>query len=211
MGESTNVKQQVIIIHGGDTHRTYRGYLAFLKKQPLNYTKLVKGGWKDHLQKELGRRFEVVQLKMPNPLNARYVEWKIMFRKLIPFLKGRPILVGHSLGSIFLAKYLSENKFPKKVRATLLVAAPYNNDLRKSSHKQLRADFALPKSLARFEKQGGKIFLYQSKDDPVVPFSHFEKYEKALTRAQGRIFKNRSHFGQEKFPELARTIKKLSK
>lgn len=203
------MKQQVIVIHGGDTHRTYREYLTYLKKYRLNYSRLTKGGWKENLQKSLGRRFETVLLKMPNPLNARYAEWKIMFQKIIPFLRGKPILIGHSLGGIFLAKYLSENKFRKKIRATFLIAAPYDNDSGRKVNQSL-VDFVLPRKLTGFEKQGGLILLYQSEDDPVVPFPHLGKYQRALPRAVSVTFKNRGHFSQEKFPELVRDIKKLS-
>jgi len=41
------------------------------------------------------------------------------------------------------------------------------------------ADFVLPATLEKFEKQGGRIFLYHSEDDSVVPFVDFEKYKKA--------------------------------
>jgi hypothetical protein len=51
---------------------------------------------------------------MPNPMNARYNEWKILFKKIVLLLDDNVILIGHSLGAIFLVKYLSENKFPKK-------------------------------------------------------------------------------------------------
>jgi hypothetical protein len=202
------MKQQIIVIHGGDTHRTYREYLVALKKYKLNYRNLTQGGWKENLQSALGSKFEVELLKMPNPLNARYVEWAIMFRKLLPFLKGRPIFVGHSLGGIFLAKYLSENRLPKKMRATFLVAAPYGNDRRRIRNRSL-ADFILPKSLVRFQRQCRDIFLYQSEDDLSVPFSHLDKYRRALPEAHPVIFKNRGHFSQRTFPELVRHIKKL--
>jgi len=104
-----------------------------------------------------------------------------------------------------LAKYLSENKFPKKILATFLVSPPYDN---KGMNESL-GDFVLPKSLDRLNKQGGKIFIYQSKDDPVVPYSHLGKYKKALPNAIIREFKKRGHFDQPKFPELIKDIKSL--
>ncbi|PIV10195.1 MAG: hypothetical protein COS49_01910, partial [Candidatus Portnoybacteria bacterium CG03_land_8_20_14_0_80_41_10] len=50
---------------------------------------------------------------------------------------------------------------------------------------------------------------YQSKDDKVVPYSHLEKYKKALPNAIIREFKKRGHFDQPKFSELIKDIKGL--
>lgn len=138
-------------------------------------------------------------------MNAKYSEWKIMFDKLRPFFKNDLALIGHSLGGIFLAKYLSENKFPKKIRATFLVAAPYCD----KNSKYSLGDFSLPENLNKFRKQGGEIFICHSQDDPFVSFADFKKYKHALPEAKEMIFKNRKHFNQTEFPELAGQIKKL--
>jgi len=121
-------------------------------------------------------------------------------------LRDRVVLIGHSLGGIFLAKYLSENDFPKKISATYLIAAPYDAE---DSEYSL-ADFTLPKSLEKLRRQGGKIFIFQSEDDPVVPFPNSEKYLRALPNAKKMVFKNNGHFSQEKFPELIESVKKIS-
>jgi hypothetical protein len=115
------------------------------------------------------------------------------------------ILLGHSLGGIFLAKYLSENKFPKKILAIFLISAPYED---KDADYSL-CDFILPKSLSRLQKQGDKIFLYHSKDDSVVPFADLEKYKQAIPGAKAVIFKNKGHFDQAEFSELIRNIRNL--
>ena len=199
------MKKQVVVIHGGDTFDTYKEYLAFLKSYKLTLEKLQPNRWKDTLHKKLGRNFEVLSPKMPNSMNAKYREWKVFFRKVLPFVKNYSVLVGSSLGGIFLAKYLSENKFPKKILATFLIAAPYYD--KDSNYSP--GDFNLPKILKKFQKQGGKIYLYHSKDDPVVPFVDLNKYAVALPKAKTVVFKNRGHFSQSRFPELIRGIKKL--
>jgi predicted alpha/beta hydrolase family esterase len=118
------------------------------------------------------------------------------------------ILIGHSLGGIFLAKYLSEENLPKKIKAVFLVAAPY--ELRGNGESQRNlSEFKLPVSLDKFKEQGGEIFLYHSKDDPVVPFSEVEKYQAALLNAKTVIFEDRGHFNQEQFPEIIEAIKGL--
>jgi uncharacterized protein len=136
---------------------------------------------------------------MPNKSNAQFEEWKLWFEKLIPFLYQDVILTGHSLGGTFLAKYLSETQFLKKIKAVFLIGAVYDKD--DSGHSI--ASFTLP---TRLNLQTENIYLYHSKDDSVVPFSALEKYKKALPNAQIKIFEDRGHFNQEKFPELAQNI-----
>ena len=199
------MKKQIIIIHGGDTFDTYKQYISFLKSFKIDFEKIINKGWKDDLNKKLGKGFEVVLPKMPNSSNAKYLEWKIWFEKMIPFFENKVVLIGHSLGGIFLAKYLSENKFPKEILATFLVAAPYDD---KDSDYSL-ADFTLKKDLSLLQNQSEKLFIYQSRDDDIVPFADFKKYKKALPDTNFREFKNKGHFSQKNFPEIIREIRKV--
>ncbi len=199
------MKKQIVVIHGGDNFDTYREYLAFLKSYKINFERMKSKGWKDNLEKRLGKGFEVILPNMPNKYNARYLEWKIWWEKIIPYLEPKVILVGHSLGGTFLAKYLSENKFPKEISALFLVAAPYDD---KDADYSL-ADFKLKKDLSLLGKQAGKLFIWQSEDDDVAPFADFEKYKKALPGANFKAFRDKGHFTQNTFPELAREIKKI--
>ena len=201
------MKKQVFIIHGGDTFKTYEEYLLFLKDWEIDFEKYKenKKNWKINLQEELGDEFEVIAPKMPNKINAKYLEWKIWFEKFIPYITEGVILVGHSLGGSFLVKFLSENDMPKKIRGTFLVAPVYDED----SDDYSLADFKLPDNLSGFEKQGGQIFIYHSEDDPVVPFNNLGKFKEKLSSAKTIIFKNKQHFGQEKLPEIVKDIKGL--
>ena len=201
----SNIKKQIVVIHGGNTFDTYEEYLNYLKNYKLNFDRLKAEGWKETLDEKLGEGFEMISPEMPNSANAKYSEWKIIFDKLIPFLEDTVVLVGHSLGGIFLAKYLSENKFPKKILAAYLIAAPYDD---KDSEDSL-GDFVLPATLEKFEKQGGRIFIYHSEDDPIVPFVDVGKYAKALPKAEKNVFKTNGHFMQKEFPELIESIQHL--
>lgn len=198
------MQKQVLIIHGGDSFEAYEEYLSFLKKFEIDFDRLKSKGWKETLADKLGASFEVIQPKMPNSMNARYSEWKIWLEKYFPILRDNLILVGHSQGGIFLAKYLSQNMFPKKISATFLIAAPYNMD-----SKESLVDFALTKNLKRFEDQGGEISLYHSEDDPIVPFSDLGRYEMDLPKAKVKTFKNRGHFQDEELPELVEDIRSI--
>jgi len=200
------MKQQIFLIHGGDTFDSYGDYVSFLKNREITLDRLrLQKDWKNTLSEMLGESFDALFPRMPNGTNARYKEWKLWFNRVIPFIKKDVILIGHSLGGIFLAKYLSENTFPVKIKATILVAAPYDD---KDSGESL-SDFRLPPSLKKFSEQGGEIYLIQSKDDPVVLFGELEKYRKALPEAKTMPFKDREHFNQETFPEIIELIKTL--
>ncbi len=114
------------------------------------------------------------------------------------------ILIGQSLGVIFLIKYLSENKMPVKISATHIVAAPFSEKIQGRS----LADFKLLKSINKFSKQAAEIYLYHSKDDKVVPYKSVLKYKKLLPNAKLIILKKRGHVMDEKFPEIIKNIKK---
>ena len=199
------MKQQIVFIHGGETHDTYEQYIEYLKRSEFDPKKEGQRRWKHSLAENLGDGYEILMPQMPSKHNAKYNEWKIWFEKVTPFIKENAIFIGHSLGGIFLTKYLSENKFSKTIKATFLVAAPFDAEGTNYSP----ADFILPKSLEKFQKQGGTIYLYYSKDDVVVPLKNREKYKNALSTARSVIFEDKGHFNQEEFGEIVDEIKKI--
>jgi len=201
------MKKQVLLIHGGNAYSSYEEYLDGLKKSEFSVESLdsTRSRWNRNLDKLLGDGFEVIMPQMPCKQNARYAEWKIWFEKIIPFLRDGVVLIGHSLGGIFLAKYLAENDFPVKIAVVYSVAAPFNEKDRGIGYSL--GDFALPESLQKFQEQVGKIFLYHSEDDPTVPIADLEKYAQALPKAEKTVFQNHGHFMQEHFPEIVEVIK----
>jgi predicted alpha/beta hydrolase family esterase len=198
------MKQQVFVIHGGDAFDTYEEYIESLKQREVSIERTRTPDWKGNLATALGDSYDVVLPRMPNPMNARYAEWKIIFDKYVSLLDEGVIFIGHSLGGIFLAKYLSEEVYPKSIKATLLVAAPYN-----ALDENPYVDFNILTNLSGLEKQGGKVFLYHSKDDEIVPFSSFERYQRELPTTITRVFTDRQHFNQSEFPELVEDIRSL--
>ena len=197
-------KIQVFIVHGGMTFKNKKDYLKYLKTRKISLEKRIR--WSDdYLEEKLGRNFEIIRPRMPLQDNAEYEDWKIYFERFFPKFRNNIILIGSSLGGIFLAKYLSENKFPKKILATYLVCPPFDNTV---TGEDLVGGFRLKSDLSKLEKNSKKLRLFFSEDDDVVPVAHAKKYEKKLKNAKITIFKSKNgHFKISKFPEIVKMIK----
>lgn len=199
------MKTQVITVHGGETFGSYDAYIAWLKSFTIDFDRATTKTWKDTLGEILGDEYEIIPLKMPNSLNSKYMEWKIWFDKYVPFFNENSIYIGNSLGAIFLAKYFSENQYPKSVRGIFMLAAPSGP----VSPTDDMADFVLAKDLNILAAHADKVHLYHSKDDPVVPFSHLADYRKHLPHAKVRVFEDKGHFHVLDLPELIEDIKAI--
>jgi predicted alpha/beta-fold hydrolase len=121
-------RPQIFIIHGGMTFKNKKDYIDWLKNRSISVEK--KQRWSvEYLDRKLGKEFDIIRPRMPLQDDAKYADWKIFFERHFPYFRNNIILIGSSLGGIFLAKYLSENKFPKKIRATFMICAPYDNTI----------------------------------------------------------------------------------
>jgi len=199
------MSQQILIINGGSTYLSYKQFIAHLKNTKIDLDRLKpRTDWKGTLQEKLGKNYEVFIPKMPNFTNAQYKEWKIWFSKIIALLNNDLILIGHSLGGVFLAKYLDENKIPIKIKATILIAAPYDDET-----SETLGEFKVTSPLDRFSSQAGEVYLIHSKDDPVVPFHELEKYENAIPNIKTLVVEGMGHFKVKLFPKILSLIKAL--
>ncbi|GGY76869.1 alpha/beta hydrolase [Cellvibrio zantedeschiae] len=159
----------------------------------------------EQLRRDLGAAYKISFPIMPAPSKPSYLRWKYELKNLLHGESSPKILIGHSLGGSVLLKYLSE--LPDKISASglFIVAAPFwGSENWTLDEFLLRDDFAksLPKSL--------KIFLYHSKDDDMVPFSHLDYYRKAIPQAEVRELDTGEHSFKKGLPELTRDIQKLS-
>ena len=203
-----SVKKQVFFIHGGESYSDYNAYLEHLRTVSIEDPLAERPKrWKYTLQDELGEAYEVFLPSMPNSQNAKYEEWKIWFERHFTFLHDGVVLIGHSQGGAFLAKYLSENTMPVRVRAAFLVAAPL---MREDFGGEDGGDFLPdPQKLAQGLGVASDVFILHSADDPIVPVAHAEQYRETLPEAHVVLFKDKGHFLLETFPELIEQIRSL--
>ena len=145
--------------------------------------------------------FDVLLPSMPNSDNAVYDEWAIQFEKLLALLNDDAQILGHSLGAMFVAKYLNINRLSKPVQRLILVSAAYND----VAGEEI-GEFGVG-SAVDLPQSAKEIHLFHSEDDPVVPFSELAKFQNDLPYAIAHVFSDRGHFIDETFPEIAQLIK----
>ncbi len=196
--------KQVVIIHGGNTFNSYDRFIDDLKDREIQYDNLKpRRRWKDSLAEQLRYQADVLTPFMPNKDNAVFEEWKIYFERLLPFLQDEVCLVGHSLGAMFLAKYLNEKPLAKPVKKLLLVAGGYDDETMEDL-----GTFKVT-SARNVGKSAEEIYLFHSKDDPVVSFSELAKFRADLPQAIVHIFEDRGHFIDETFPEMLEILQQI--
>ncbi len=201
---------QVIFIHGGTTFFSYESFLENLRTKTVMKERLLGGVdfWMQRLGESLGPEYEIIAPSMPNKQNAQYGEWSLWFSRVAEIAEDDCILIGHSMGGIFLPKYLNEHVFPKKIKACILVAAPYNDETVEDL-----TDFKIPSegsdALGAFSRQVDEIVFFHGSDDPVISMEDAGRYKTALPEAEYHTLPAPDHFMRRDFPELIARIRAL--
>lgn len=196
---NTKEKSQILIVHGGRTFRNKKKYQEFLEKHYVSLD--YQPTWAvDYFDRIVSDEYEIIRPQMPHFRNAQYENWKIYFEKYISLLEDNITLIGISLGGIFLAQYLSENKYPKNIKALYLVCAPFDDTL---PHEDLCNGFEITKNANMLLDNCQNIKLLFSSDDQCVPVQHAHKYKAWLPSADLHIFDDKNgHFQVTQFPEI---------
>lgn len=203
------MKQQVFYIHGGESFDEYDLFVERLKNKDIWDLPSLRvdgsGNWTQTLVADLGDEYEVFTPQMPNKQNAKYDEWKIWFERHFEYLRDDIVLVGCSLGAMFLSKYLIEETPPFKVKALFLLASPVQLEGFDDSDC---GSFVFPlNKVALIANKVQKVTIMHSKDDFVVPYEHGLKYKDALPEAEFVSFEDKNHFLVAELPELIERIK----
>ena len=175
--------------------------------------KEAKGGKPEnlrHWKPWLKRNLEKSGIKTSNELYPKdwlpnYEKWKKIFEENI--INENTTLVGHSAGTAFILRWLSENK--RKVDKIILVC-PSTIKTGKYKKRSKLKDFNYDSSL---KKYFNKIVLFYSDNDPFVNI--IESAKQVHEKLGGKLIciKRKGHFlfedmGTEEFPELLEEILK---
>ena len=184
------MKITVLFVHSAGPQSLYEG----------------SGGLVASLRKSLGEQYDVLCPAMPDPENPRYGQWRDQLKKEFALLKQETILIGHSLGASVLLKYLSEEKYNVSVTGLFLVAAPF------WGNKEWAFDeFVLQRDFSSKLENIPFVFLYHSRHDEWVPFSHVTQYAERLPKATVSVLEGDEHEFLEGLPQLITDIKKVNK
>lgn len=158
------------------------------------------------LQAALGNGYEVGYPQIQSDENIMEVaqQWLSQITKQMAVARDGLILTGHSLGASMLLKYFSENRVEAAIAGLFLAAPPFWSGGRDWVQPlKLREGFAekLPKDLP--------LFFYQCRDDAVVPFDHFTRYQELLPRAVFRELAGGGHQFNNDLSVVAADIRNL--
>jgi len=181
------MKKQVLFIQGGGDD----GYNADIKM----VTSLIAA---------LGNDYEVNYPPLQSNDNLSDLGWLHQIGQLINESKGDIILAGHSLGASLIVKYLSEINTTKKISGIFLLAPPFW-----SGDEEWTQGLILKKDFAEHLPANTPIYLYQCKDDDVVPFKQHAIYVQKLPHAIVRKMEKGGHQFNDDLDFLARDIKNL--
>ena len=156
------------------------------------------------LRDVLGTEYEVRFPKMPEDEDQGYEAWKAQISKELAALGDAVMLVGHSVGSSMLLKYLSEENVENSIAGIFLIAAPYWG----AGGWQMD-EFKLDEDHASKLLKAVPVFFYHSRDDDIVPFTHLALHAEKFPQATIREFVERGHQFNNDLSEVAADIKSL--
>lgn len=158
-----------------------------------------------HLSGSLGNDYRLTHPIMPAPENPRYVTWKMALRSVLPISGNKVVLIGHSLGGSVIVKYLSEGLCQVPIAGLFLVGAPYWG-LRGWAMDEFKLQHDFQSKLPPIDN----VFIYHSKYDKWVPYSHARSYAKALRGSVLRTMDGNQHEFSHGLPLLVNDIHHLS-
>lgn len=169
-----------------------------------------KGNWFPWLKKELEEKdYQVFVPQFPHPKDHHLPDWLGVLKEYDRHINEKTILIGHSLGGLFLLRVLE--RLSKPVYAAFLVATPvgvrpilyYDSDEKFSG---FRFDWE------KIRKGAKHFTAYHSDNDPYISLGNGEELAKQLGVKLTFIPKAghiNAESGYTKFDQILRDIEKI--
>lgn len=184
------MNKQVLFIHGAGGESAYE----------------ADGLLVASLQDALGAAYKVFYPKMPLEESAGYADWKAQIATELSALDDGAILVAHSVGGSMLLKFLTEQQVEKPIAGLFLLASPYFGGDENWDYPEMK----LPQDFGAKLSAIPRIFLYHSRDDETVPFSHLALYAAQLPQASIHVYDRCGHQFRNDLADVAEDIKSIA-
>lgn len=195
-------KSQVLILGGGRSFRDREQLLDFYRNYDINKTK--GRAWKDWLTWTLEDEYEFIFPNFPMRDNADYEIHKIILEKYFQKFNNKDlIIIAHSLGTIFVLKYLLENGFGGKIKQLHLVASWIANEFQSPDDIENTGSFTFEyKRVSEIAKYCGEVHIWHSTDDTMCLYKNAAYLKEQIPSAYLHTFTDKGHFLQSTFWEL---------
>lgn len=204
-----NKSSVVLLVHGGSSDGKAVDDKVQRRELIQNTYSTEKGlkVWGEYLQalvEEAGLSdMQIINPLFPHGHNAVYTEWERFFEQILNDLSFEKyqniVLIGHSLGVMFLQMYFAKNNFQERFSTSHL-------QVHLVACGKEEGDFKVSDSWINLNKLYDRVHIYHSIDDTVIPFEEVLLYTQNLPKAIFHKFEDRDHFVQEQFPELLQNI-----
>lgn len=195
------MKNQIIVIGGGRNYRDREQFLQNYINFDIDATWNTKS-WKEWLKWSLEEKYDFIEFARPVKDNADYEIWKIIFEKyLVKLSSQNPILITHSLGTIFILKYLVENGLKTKIKQLHLVSPIVSNHFQPVNDVENTGTFTFDISKIKDIKNiCEEIHIWHSTDDTTCLYKNAEYIKEQILESVLHTFSDRGHFSQSTFP-----------
>ena len=157
----------------------------------------------DSLRQGLGDGYEVRYPRMPDEADPNYARWSVAIRRELAVLADA-VVVGHSVGGTILIHALAERPPERRLRAIMLIAAPF------VGAGGWPGEFELPPDLGARLPREVPVHVFHGLQDQTAPPSHADLYARAIPQARLHRLPGRDHQLDNDLTEVASTIIQLA-
>ena len=157
----------------------------------------------DSLRHELGAGYDIRYPRMPDEANPDYANWSAALQQVFSKLNVEAIVVGHSIGGTILINMLAEQQPTQKLRAIMLIAAPFVGEGGWPSE-----DWEPQRDIGSKLTAGLAVYIFHGLADDTAPPSHADLYAREIPQAIVCRLPDRDHQLNNDLREIAAVIKR---
>ena len=141
---------------------------------------------------------------LPDTLRPNYKKWLNFASRAAAGWDESTVVIGNSIGGVLALRAL-EKKARRPVRALITLGSPFTATV----SVQAYIDFFKEKiDWEKLRRSAGKFITIHSKNDPLVPYDHAQRYREILG-SKLIMTAGDGHFNTKEVPVLAQELEKL--